>query len=73
MAIWDIEIQKEYRDRGYGRQAMMLAERIAKDSGATELGLNFSASVLPPRCCTNGGGYEIVDIKMCKILQDCHY
>lgn len=38
--IWDVEIDAEHRGRGYGRQAMRLAEETARARGLTRIELN---------------------------------
>jgi ribosomal protein S18 acetylase RimI-like enzyme len=38
--VWDIAIREDQRGRGLGRQAMVLAEELARSHGATTIGLN---------------------------------
>jgi ribosomal protein S18 acetylase RimI-like enzyme len=38
--VWDVAIEPGFRGQGHGRAAMELAERLARDHGATSLGLN---------------------------------
>ena len=38
--IWDVEIEEAHRGRGFGRQAMLLAEELARERGLGRIELN---------------------------------
>ena len=38
--VWDVMIDEQFRGQGFGRQAMLLAETLARREGALTLGLN---------------------------------
>jgi ribosomal protein S18 acetylase RimI-like enzyme len=66
--IWDIVIEEELRGRGYGRQAMVLAEELARAHGATSLGLNVFAHNAVARSLYASLGFEESSIQMRKAL-----
>ena len=68
--IWDIEIAAEHRGRGLGRQAMLLAEDLARSIGARELGLNVFGGNLVARHLYESLGFEPRQIFMTKVLDD---
>jgi ribosomal protein S18 acetylase RimI-like enzyme len=68
--VWDIVIDEKFRGRGFGRQAMQLAETIATDGGATSLGLNVFAHNAVARALYASMGYEESSIQMRKRLTD---
>ena len=41
--VWDVLIEPEFRSHGHGRSAMVIAERLAREHGATSIGLNVFA------------------------------
>jgi ribosomal protein S18 acetylase RimI-like enzyme len=41
--VWDVAIEPAFRGHGYGRSAMQLAERLARENGASSIGLNVFA------------------------------
>src|SRR5512143_3357309 len=41
--IFDIEIHEQFRGKGYGREAMLEAEKIAREMGLRQLGLSVFA------------------------------
>jgi GNAT superfamily N-acetyltransferase len=41
--VWDVAIEDDLQGHGYGRSAMRLAERLARENGATSIGLNVFA------------------------------
>lgn len=66
--VWDVEIQAEFRGRGYGRAAMELADRLARDNGATTIGLNVFASNEVARRLYASLGYNDASVTMRKDL-----
>ena len=66
--VWDVEIFEPFRRRGYGRDAMILAEQKAKSAGAVELGLNVFGYNTGARSLYESMGYEPTSIRMTKIL-----
>jgi ribosomal protein S18 acetylase RimI-like enzyme len=66
--VWSVEIDAEYRGRGFGRMAMRLAEETARAHGATELGLNVFGPNLVARSLYESMGYEPTAINMRKSL-----
>ncbi|HVN51407.1 MAG TPA: GNAT family N-acetyltransferase [Acidimicrobiales bacterium] len=67
--VWDIEIGAEHRGRGLGRQAMLLAEQLARSFGARELGLNVFGGNLVARHLYESLGFEPRRIFMTKVLR----
>jgi ribosomal protein S18 acetylase RimI-like enzyme len=66
--IWDIAIDEEHRGRGYGKAAMLLAEKEARASGASELGLSVFGFNTVARRLYESLGYETIAIRMSKKL-----
>ena len=48
----NVEVDEEFRGRGYGRQAMLLAEHEAAARGMTSVGLNVHGQNTVARACT---------------------
>jgi ribosomal protein S18 acetylase RimI-like enzyme len=66
--VYDVEIDEEKRGRGFGREAMQLAESFAREHGATSLGLNVFAFNSIARSLYNSLGYEEQSVQMRKTL-----
>jgi ribosomal protein S18 acetylase RimI-like enzyme len=66
--VWDILIDDDQRGRGYGRQAMLLAEQLARAQGATTIGLNVFAHNVVARNLYSSLGYEENSVQMRKNL-----
>jgi ribosomal protein S18 acetylase RimI-like enzyme len=64
----DIEVDPAYRGSGYGRAAMLLAEREARARGMTSLGLNVHGQNTVARSLYNSLGYEVMAQQMRKPL-----
>jgi ribosomal protein S18 acetylase RimI-like enzyme len=64
----DIEVDPEYRGRGYGRAAMLLAEREARVRGMTSLGLNVHGQNTAARSLYESLGYQVMTQQMRKPL-----
>jgi ribosomal protein S18 acetylase RimI-like enzyme len=64
----DIEVEAEYRGRGFGRAAMLLAEREARARGMTSLGLNVHGRNTAALSLYDSLGYEVMTQQMRKPL-----
>jgi ribosomal protein S18 acetylase RimI-like enzyme len=64
----DIEVDPGYRGRGYGRAAMLLAEREARARGMTSLGLNVHGQNTAARSLYDSLGYQVMTQQMRKPL-----
>jgi ribosomal protein S18 acetylase RimI-like enzyme len=64
--VFDIEIEPEQRGRGYGRAAMLLAEEVAREGGATRLGLNVFGHNTVAQHLYSTLGYDVTAINMSK-------
>jgi ribosomal protein S18 acetylase RimI-like enzyme len=64
----DVEIDAAYRGRGYGRQAMLLAEQEARSRGMTTIGLNVHGHNTVARALYDSLGYETMTQQMSKLL-----
>jgi ribosomal protein S18 acetylase RimI-like enzyme len=66
--VWDVAIDEEQRGRGHGRRAMLLAETLARQGGASTIGLNvFSSNPVAHRLYTSLG-YQPTSVQMRKDL-----
>ncbi|GAA1404750.1 hypothetical protein AUR04nite_08090 [Glutamicibacter uratoxydans] len=66
--IWDILIEDEFRRRGFGKSAMLLAENYASSQGAATLGLNVFGFNTTARRFYESVGYKTTSLKMRKTL-----
>ena len=66
--VYDIEIEPEYRGRGFGRAAMLAAESVALADGATVLGLNVFGFNETARRLYDSLGYSVVATQLSKAL-----
>ena len=64
--VMDIEIHRSFRGRGYGRATMLLAETVARERGASYLGLNVFGHNPTARHLYESLGYETQSIRMRK-------
>jgi ribosomal protein S18 acetylase RimI-like enzyme len=64
----NVEIDEEFRGRGYGRQAMLLAEREAAARGMTSVGLNVHGQNTIARGLYDSLGYQVTAQQMKKVL-----
>ena len=64
----DIEVDEAFRGRGYGRQAMLLAEREAAARGMTSVGLNVHGSNAVARNLYDSLDYQVTTQQMKKTL-----
>ncbi|MBD0711729.1 MULTISPECIES: GNAT family N-acetyltransferase [unclassified Streptomyces] len=66
--VYDIEVEEEYRGRGYGRALMLLAERVAREAGDTRLGLHVFAGNTPAIRLYESLGYRTTYVNSAKEL-----
>jgi ribosomal protein S18 acetylase RimI-like enzyme len=66
--VWSIEVDEIARGRGFGREAMVLAEGEARRYGATRMGLNVFGSNHVARALYERLGYETTAVQMQKFL-----
>jgi ribosomal protein S18 acetylase RimI-like enzyme len=66
--IYDIEVEEAYRGRGYGREAMLLAEVEARRHGMTSLGLNVHGGNTVAISLYESLGYQVTAQQMKKPL-----
>ncbi|MGD0852683.1 MAG: GNAT family N-acetyltransferase [Acidimicrobiales bacterium] len=64
--IFDIEISKDSRGRGYGRAAMEAAEEWTRARGGTRVALNVFGPNLTARSLYDSLGYEVLATSMFK-------
>jgi len=64
----DVEVDEAFRGRGYGRQAMLLAEQEAAAQGMTSVGLNVHGSNTVARSLYDSLGYQVTTQQMKKTL-----
>ena len=66
--VYNVEVDPGLRGRGYGRQAMLLAEREATARGMTSVGLNVHGQNLVARSLYDSLGYQVTAQQMKKAL-----
>ena len=66
--VYNIEVGPAYRRRGYGREAMLLAEDEARSHGMTSLGLNVHGQNRVARSLYDSLGYDVMALQMKKPL-----
>jgi len=66
--IFNLEIHEPFRRRGYGRQAMLELENLARSMGLRQLGLHVFAHNQGARALYDGLDYTIASINMLKDL-----
>jgi ribosomal protein S18 acetylase RimI-like enzyme len=64
----DVEVDDACRGRGFGRQAMLLAEQEASARGMTSIGLNVHGQNTVARTLYDSLGYEVMTQQMKKPL-----
>lgn len=67
--IFDIEISKDVRGRGFGRSAMEAAEEWSREHGGTRVALNVFGPNLTARSLYDSMGYEVLSTSMFKDLK----
>jgi ribosomal protein S18 acetylase RimI-like enzyme len=63
-----VKVEEEFRGQGYGRQAMLLAETLAREEGALTLGLNVFGHNQVARGLYSSLGYHETAVQMRKTL-----
>ena len=66
--VFDLEIEKGFRGRGFGREAMEEAEEWTREHGGTRVGLNVFGPNLAARSLYDSLGYEVLATAMFKDL-----
>jgi len=66
--VYDVAVDEAYRGRGYGRQAMLLAEREALARGMTSIGLNVHGQNSVAISLYDSLGYAVTAQQMKKLL-----
>jgi ribosomal protein S18 acetylase RimI-like enzyme len=66
--VYLVQVDEPFRGRGYGREAMRLAEDQARASGMRSLGLNVHGGNTVARSLYTGMGYEVMAQQMKKAL-----
>jgi ribosomal protein S18 acetylase RimI-like enzyme len=66
--VYDVEVDDAFRGRGYGRDAMLLAEAEARSRGMRSLGLNVHGSNTISRSLYASLGYQVTAQQMKKTL-----
>ncbi|GAA4927332.1 GNAT family N-acetyltransferase [Streptomyces coeruleoprunus] len=66
--VWDVGVAESQRGKGYGRSLMLCAERIARESGARQLGLHVFADNAPARHLYESLGYRATHVHGAKRL-----
>jgi ribosomal protein S18 acetylase RimI-like enzyme len=69
MFVYNIWIDEQYRGRGYGKEAMLLAEEEARRRGIDKISLNVFGGNTAARGLYSSLGYEENAISMSKRLQ----
>ncbi len=68
--VYEIVIDESERGKGYGRDAMLAAEELAKADGWTSIGLNVFGFNERAQRLYSSLGYEVASIQMLKQLTD---
>lgn len=66
--VWDVLVDPKYRGKGFGREAMRLAETYARSRGAKTLGLSVFGFNETARGLYESLGFETTSVKMRKAL-----
>lgn len=66
--VMNVEISEPSRGKGYGRQAMLLAEKVAREHGMTSLGLNVHGSNKTALSLYGSLGYQVMTQQMSKAV-----
>ncbi|PPF79887.1 GNAT family N-acetyltransferase [Subtercola sp. Z020] len=66
--VWSIDIDEAHRGQGYGREAMALAEVIARENGATRIGLNVFGDNARAQNLYRSLEYRVTSLQMSKEL-----
>jgi ribosomal protein S18 acetylase RimI-like enzyme len=64
--VWDIRLDESFRGHGLGREAMVLAEELARTNGAVSIGLNVFAHNTKARSLYASLGYRESSVQVRK-------
>ncbi|NWG08306.1 MAG: GNAT family N-acetyltransferase [Chloroflexi bacterium] len=67
--IFDVEVKKEFRGKGYGKKIMLLVEEKARELGLKSLGLHVFGYNMVARNLYESIGYEVSSLNMVKQLE----
>ena len=68
--LYDIRIVETHRRRGYGNALLAALEQVARDAGATMLGLNVFGRNHPAIALYTARGYQVTTQQMHKPLRE---
>ena len=66
--IYDIEVNEEFRGKGYGKQAMLAVEEKARELGLKSIGLHVFAHNAVAKGLYEKIGYELKSMNMTKAI-----
>ena len=66
--VWDVRVHESFRRRGVARTALLEAEGVAREHGATSLGLNVFANNEAAIALYTALGYRPTSLHMSKAL-----
>ena len=66
--VWDVMIDEQFRGQGFGRQALKLAEALARKEGAVTIGLNVLGHNHVARALYTSLGYTETALQMRKAI-----
>ena len=66
--IYDIEVNEEFRGKGYGKQAMLAIEEKARELGLKSIGLHVFAHNAVAKGLYEKIGYELKSMNMTKVI-----
>ena len=67
--LYDIRVAEPHRRAGYGRAILAAVEEVAREAGATRLGLNVFGHNQPAISLYQSSGYEVTTQQMAKRLR----
>ncbi|WP_195760634.1 GNAT family N-acetyltransferase [Agromyces kandeliae] len=67
--VWDLEVHPSFRRRGVARRAMLAGEEVAREHGASRLGLNVFGYNDGAIALYRDLGYEVASLHMAKALR----
>lgn len=68
--VYDVAVDERHRGRGFGRELMLEAERLAKDAGQSRLGLNVFGGNAVAIALYSSLGYRVDAQQMSKTLEE---
>ena len=66
--IYHLDVEESARGRGFGRLAMLAAERLASEAGIAEIGLNVFGCNHRARTLYDSMGYRVLTMQLTKTL-----